>query len=82
MLTGQVADRARSSAAGLYVTFYYIGGSVGTALPAWFWLNGGWPGCVGLFVVMSLVTLALGWAGGKSIAAGGKAPGEIMDTAI
>ncbi len=82
VLTGQVAGRARSSAAGLYVTFYYIGGSVGTALPAWFWLNGGWPGCVGLFAAMSLVTLALGLAGGKSIATGEKIPGEIMDTAI
>ena len=82
VLTGQVAGRARSSAAGLYVTFYYIGGSVGTTLPAWFWLHGGWPGCVGLFAVMSLVTLTLGLAGGKSIAAGEERPGEIIDTAI
>ena len=82
VLTGQVAGRARSSAAGLYVTFYYIGGSVGTALPAWFWLKGGWPACVGLFAAMSLVTLALGLAGGRSVAAGGKVPGEIIDTAI
>jgi VIT1/CCC1 family predicted Fe2+/Mn2+ transporter len=82
VLTGQVADRARSSAAGLYVTFYYIGGSLGTALPAWFWLNGGWPACVGLFVATSLVTLVLGLAGGKSVVAGEKIPGEIMDTAI
>ena len=82
VLTGQVADRARSSAAGLYVTFYYIGGSVGTALPAWFWLNGGWPACVGLFVATSLVTLALGWAAGKSDTAGKEIPGEIIDTAI
>lgn len=82
VLTGQVADRARSSAAGLYVTFYYIGGSVGTALPAWFWVNGGWPACVGLFVVTCLITLALGWTGGKPVAAGEKIPGEIIDTAI
>jgi MFS family permease len=82
VLTGQVAGRARSSAAGLYVTFYYIGGSVGTALPAWFWLNGGWPACVGLFATVSLVTLTLGLAGGKSAATGEKISGEIMDTAI
>ncbi len=82
VLTGQVAGRARSSAAGLYVTSYYIGGSVGTALPAWFWLHGGWPGCVGLFAVVSVITLGLGLAGGKSIAAGGEAPGQIVDTAI
>ena len=82
VLTGQVAGRARSSAAGLYVTFYYIGGTVGTALPAWFWLNGGWPACVGLFAAMSLVTLTLGLAGGKSVATGKMISGEIMDTAI
>ena len=82
VLTGQVAGRARSSAAGLYVTFYYIGGSAGTALPAWFWLHGGWPACVGLFAAMSLVTLALGLAGGKTAAAGEKIPGEVVDTAI
>ena len=82
VLTGQVAGRARSSAAGLYVTFYYIGGTMGTALPAWFWLNGGWPACVGLFAAMSLVTLTLGLAGGKSVATGKMISGEIMDTAI
>ncbi len=82
VLTGQVAGRARSSAAGLYVTFYYIGGSVGTALPAWFWLKGGWPWCVALFAAMSLVTLALGFAGGRSIEDGAQLPGEIIDTAI
>lgn len=82
VLTGRVADRARSSAAGLYVTFYYIGGSVGTALPAWFWLHGGWPGCVGLFAAVSLATLFLGLAAGKTVPAGGTTPGEIMDTAI
>ena len=82
VLTGQVAGRARSSAAGLYVTFYYLGGSLGTAVPAWFWLNGGWPGCVALFATMSIVTLSLGLAGARSIAAGGEPPGEIIDTAI
>jgi MFS family permease len=82
VLTGQVAGRARSSAAGLYVTFYYLGGSLGTAVPAWFWLRGGWPACVALFSAMSLVTLGLGLAGGRSAAVGAAAPGEIIDTAI
>jgi MFS family permease len=82
VLTGRVAGRARSSAAGLYVTFYYLGGSVGTTLPAWFWLNGGWPGCVALFASLSLATLALGWAGGKSFVRAEKPPGELLDTAI
>jgi MFS transporter, YNFM family, putative membrane transport protein len=82
VLTGQVAGRARSSAAGLYVTFYYLGGSAGTALPGWFWLNGGWPACVALFACVSLFTLALGLAGGRSAAPGGGISGEIIDTAI
>ncbi|HXO36776.1 MAG TPA: hypothetical protein VN901_30920 [Candidatus Acidoferrales bacterium] len=34
--TGAIAGRARSSAAGLYVTFYYLGGSVGATLMDWF----------------------------------------------
>ena len=66
----------------VYVTCYYLGGSVGTTLPAWFWRNGGWPACVGLFAAISLVTLALGLAAGKSIAAGANTPSEIVDTAI
>ena len=55
--TGRIAGRSRSTAAGLYVTFYYIGGSVGAILPAWFWTRGGWSACVGLFTAGSLAML-------------------------
>jgi len=82
VMTGQVADRARSSAAGLYVTFYYLGGSLGTTVPAWFWAKRGWPGCVALFAGVSIVTLFLGRAGARSISSGVKMQGEIIDTAI
>jgi len=82
VLTGQVAGRARSAAAGLYVTCYYAGGSAGAALTAWFWLKGGWPACVLLFAAVSLITLLLGLAGGKP-AAERKAPvGPVLETAI
>jgi len=82
VLTGQVAGRARSAAAGLYVTFYYAGGSAGAVLTAWFWLKGGWPACVGLFAAASLMTLILGLAGGKSVA-GREVPSvPVVDTAI
>ena len=82
VLMGQVAGRARSAAAGLYVTFYYTGGSAGAALTGWFWMKGGWPGCVGLFAAVSLVTLLLGMAGGKSMD-GLEIPKEpVVDTAI
>jgi len=82
VLTGRVAGRARSSAAGLYVTCYYLGGSAGTLLPAWCWRHGGWPACAGLFTALSLVTLALGRAGGRAGAPETKPPAELVDTAI
>jgi MFS transporter, YNFM family, putative membrane transport protein len=57
--TGAIAGRARSSAAGLYVTFYYLGGSLGATLTAWFWHWERWPGCVALLGAVSLVSLWL-----------------------
>jgi MFS family permease len=67
--TGRAAGRSRSSAAGLYVTFYYAGGSLGATVPAWFWARGGWPACVVLLAGVSLLTLALGRIGGRERAA-------------
>jgi MFS transporter, YNFM family, putative membrane transport protein len=55
--TGVVAGRARSLAAGLYVTFYYIGGSLGAIITGWTWVAGGWPPCV--FLLMSVSGLAM-----------------------
>ncbi len=57
--TGAIAGRARSSAAGLYVTFYYLGGSMGATLTDWFWHWKSWPGCVVLFGAVSLLSLSL-----------------------
>jgi len=82
VLMGQVAGRARSAAAGLYVTFYYAGGSAGAALTAWFWLKGGWPACVGLFATASLITWSLGLAGGKSLSGRKISTEPVVDTAI
>jgi MFS family permease len=81
VLTGQVAGHARSAAAGLYVTFYYTGGSVGSMATAWFWLHGGWLSCVGLFAGVSLATLGFSSLGGRSVAGGGPG-GPRVDTAI
>lgn len=47
------AREARSSAVGLYVTFYYVGGSAGALLGGVAWNVAGWPGCI------ALVTLVL-----------------------
>jgi sugar phosphate permease len=51
----------RSSAAGLYVAFYYLGGSVGGELPALLWDWRGWPACVVLVIVAQLFTIGITW---------------------
>ncbi len=68
--TGVVAAKARSSAAGLYVTFYYIGGGLGATVTGWAWVSGGWPHCV--YLLMGVSGLALAMAFGSS----GKEPSE------
>jgi len=62
----QVAAPAgeRSSATGLYVAFYYIGGSVSGVLPGYLWHLGGWTACVMLVLIVqavTIVTAGLGW---------------------
>jgi predicted MFS family arabinose efflux permease len=64
---GHIAGRAKSSAAGLYTTFYYAGGTLGAALPALAWGLGGWPACVGLIVAVLGVGAALALAFWHSI---------------
>ncbi|HLI62533.1 MAG TPA: MFS transporter [Terriglobales bacterium] len=75
--TGLVAEKARSSAAGLYVTFYYIGGSLGAVVTGWTWIAGGWPACVflltgvaGLALLMALVSSRKGAVTDQSSAIG------------
>jgi MFS family permease len=82
VLTGRVAGRARSAAAGLYVTFYYAGGSLGTMLAAWFWVKGGWPACVALFAVTSVGTLFFAFLGGRAVGGKETAASPVIDTAI
>jgi YNFM family putative membrane transporter len=59
---GVAARRARSTAVGLYVSFYYVGGSLGGIVPAGIWHWAGWPGCVGLVVVVQVLMLAIALA--------------------
>lgn len=54
---GVAVRHARSSAVGLYVTTYYIGGALGGVLPAGLWHRFGWPGCVAL-ASASIVAMA------------------------
>ena len=59
---GAATTDGRALAVGLYSTFYYIGGSIGSALPAAVWARGGWTACVALIVgvqiVMAIIALA------------------------
>ena len=52
------AAQGRSSAVGLYVTSFYIGGGAGALLPGLTWSTGGWPAAVGMVVAM-LAVMAL-----------------------
>jgi YNFM family putative membrane transporter len=55
--TGIAARTAKSTAAGLYVTSYYIGGSFGGILPTAAWHKFGWSGCAAITVAVQLVML-------------------------
>lgn len=46
------AQAGRSSAVGLYVTSFYLGGSFGAALGGVVWTFAGWPGCVAMVAAM------------------------------
>ena len=69
--TAALAGRARASAAGLYVTSYYAGGSLGAMAPAWTWSHYRWPGCVALLVLASVLGLGFGLIAQKQLRASG-----------
>jgi MFS transporter, YNFM family, putative membrane transport protein len=49
------AREGRSSAVGLYVTAFYVGGSMGAFLPGLAWEEAGWAGAVAMVLVMLAV---------------------------
>jgi len=49
------AQAGRSSAVGLYVTSFYLGGSFGGALGGAAWTLGGWPACAAMVAAMLLL---------------------------
>ncbi|HEV3141080.1 MAG TPA: MFS transporter [Vicinamibacterales bacterium] len=59
---GAVTTQDRALAVGMYSTFYYIGGTAGSALPAALWSVGGWPACVALVVVVQGIGVAIAMA--------------------
>lgn len=54
---------ARVTAAGLYLTCYYMGGTAAGVLPGIFWALGKWPACVAFIVGMQAVALLIALAG-------------------
>jgi MFS family permease len=54
---------ARVTAAGIYITFYYLGGAAGGVVPGAFWALGGWPACVGFIVAMQTIGLLIALVG-------------------
>jgi MFS transporter, YNFM family, putative membrane transport protein len=58
-------EGARASAAGLYLTCYYLGGTAGGVIPGYVWMLGGWPACVALIAVLLLVILVVALVGWK-----------------
>ena len=55
------AREGRSSAVGLYVAIYYLGGGAGAVVPGYVWAIAGWPGCIAIVmvVVATVATLAV-----------------------
>jgi predicted MFS family arabinose efflux permease len=62
-MVGERAGKARASAVGLYVAFYYLGGFAGSLIPGFLWGWGGWKACVGLLTGLLLITAAFAFTG-------------------
>ncbi len=61
---GVAAKTGKALAVGLYVAFYYAGGSAGAQLPGLLWSAGGWRACVALIAVVECMTIMItrfGW---------------------
>jgi predicted MFS family arabinose efflux permease len=58
---GEAVPAARGAAVGLYVTSYYIGGSIGGVLPAPLWAHAGWPAVVLLIAAAGALSVTAAW---------------------
>ncbi|MBW4658188.1 MAG: MFS transporter [Drouetiella hepatica Uher 2000/2452] len=62
---GTTARESRSAATGLYVSAYYVGGSLGAVLPGFFWNLGQWKACVLLILAIQGMTAGVAIASWK-----------------
>jgi MFS transporter, YNFM family, putative membrane transport protein len=61
---------ARVTAAGLYMTCYYFGGTAAGVVPGAFWVIGKWPACAAFIVAMqgiALIIALIGWRTPKPV---------------
>jgi hypothetical protein len=58
---GKASEMAGSSAAGLYVAFYYLGGFSGSIFPGFFWKQTGWSGCVAIIICIQMMTALIAY---------------------
>lgn len=56
----------RVTAAGIYFTCYYLGGTAAGVVPGAFWHLGKWPACVGFIIFMQLIALAIALVGWRT----------------
>jgi MFS transporter, YNFM family, putative membrane transport protein len=64
---------ARVTAAGLYLTCYYLGGTAAGVVPGAFWALGKWPACVAFIVAMQLIAFTIAFIGWRAPQAVGDA---------
>ncbi len=57
---------SRVTAAGLYMSCYYIGGTAAGVVPGAFWALGKWPACAAFIVAMQAVALAIALVGWRT----------------
>jgi MFS family permease len=53
------AKEGRSSAVGLYVSIYYVGGSAGAFITGFAWAAAGWSGCIAVIVLVQVIIAAI-----------------------
>ena len=58
---------ARVTAAGIYITCYYLGGTAAGVVPGAFWAFGKWPACVAFIVLMQLIALTIALIGWRTV---------------
>jgi MFS family permease len=59
----------RVTAAGIYFTCYYLGGTAAGVLPGAFWALGKWPACVAFIICMQLFALSVALLGWRAVPA-------------